>query len=188
MKKIIAVLLLILLFCSCQNDIPGGIKSFDDYKKELSAEEIKKARANAGNELAERPDENICYVTVNCQKAVESSELNETMRSILPKDGIVLDRYEVRYDDGASAFDVILKAVKDNKIHMEYTGSKKAPYIEGAVNLYEFDCGALSGWMYRVNGWSPSFGMGQYEIERGDMIELIYSCELGKDIGDNYME
>ena len=69
---------------------------------------------------------------------------------------------------------------------MEYTGTAKIPYIEGIANLYEFDCGPLSGWMYQVNGWFPSFNMGQYKIERGDSIELIYTCDLGEDVGDTY--
>ena len=32
-------------------------------------------------------------------------------------------------------------------------------YIEGINNLYEFDCGELSGWMYKVNGWFPNYGL-----------------------------
>ena len=28
-------------------------------------------------------------------------------------------------------------------------------YVEGIGNLYEFDCGSESGWMYKVNGWFP---------------------------------
>ena len=109
------------------------------------------------------------------------------MLKILPDDGVILDNFKMEYEDGESVFDVIAKAVKENKIHMEYSGTKKVPYIEGVANLYEFDCGSLSGWMYRVNGWFPSFGMGQYKVERGDSIELIYTCDLGKDVGDNYV-
>ncbi len=191
LKKIFAVLFaLVFLLCSCGGggDIPsGGITGFDDYNKELSEEELAAAMSGANNEIENRPDENICYVTISCKTALESGKLSETMLELLPEDGIILDSYEVRYEDGASAFDAIAAAAKENKIHMEYKGTKKLPYIEGAANLYEFDCGALSGWMYRVNGWFPSFGMGQYKIQRGDSVELIYTCDLGKDVGDNYI-
>ena len=85
-----------------------------------------------------------------------------------------------------TVFDVFAAAVRENKIHMEYTGTKTVPYVEGVANLYEFDCGPLSGWMYQVNGWFPSFNMGQYKIERGDHIEVIYTCDLGEDVGDTY--
>ena len=125
---------------------------------------------------------------MTCNTALESCELSEAMLEILPENGVILENYEAKYEDGESVFDVIARAVRDNKIHMEYSGTKSVPYIEGVANLYEFDCGSLSGWMYRVNGWFPSFGMGQYKVERGDSIELIYTCDLGKDVGDNYMK
>ena len=108
------------------------------------------------------------------------------MVKILPEDGVVLESFELEYEEGATVYDVFAETVRENKIHMEYTGTKTVPYIEGVANLYEFDCGPLSGWMYQVNGWFPSFSMGQYEIERGDHIEIIYTCDLGEDVGDNY--
>lgn len=189
MKKFFAALLvLVLVLCSCQSDLPaGGIDSFDDYNRALTDEEIAAAMKGANNDIENRPDENICYVTISCKTAVDSGKLSDTMQGLLPADGMILDCYEVRYDDGASAFDVIAAAAKENKIHMEYKGGKSLPYIEGAANLYEFDCGPLSGWMYKVNGWFPSFGMGQYKVQPGDSVELIYTCDLGHDMGDNYM-
>lgn len=191
MKKIAAlVLALILLLSGCASGSGenGGITDFSTYKDELTDEEISKAMENAKNDITDRPDENVCYVTISCKTAIDSGELDKTMLGLLPADGIILDSYEVKYDDGASVFDVIASAVRTNSIHMEYSGTKTVPYIEGVANLYEFDCGGLSGWMYRVNGWFPTFSMGQYKVERGDVIELIYTCDLGKDVGDDYKE
>ena len=53
--------------------------------------------------------------------------------------------------------------------------------IEGIGNLYEFDCGELSGWMYTVNGQAPNYGCSQYQLEDGDVVEWIYSCDMGRD-------
>lgn len=184
MKKIIiAIIAFCLVFCACSNDLPQTI----DYKKELTDAEIERVMKNANNDLAERPDENICYVTINCLKAIESGELSDAILSIVPGDGIILDSYLVEYEDGDTVFSVLTKAVREKSIHMEYSGTKKSPYIEGISNIYEFDCGSLSGWMYRINGWFPTFGLGQYKIKRGDQIELIYTCDLGRDIGEDNM-
>ena len=189
MKKICVAILLvfIMVFSGCQSDLPSGnFSGFEGYTQELSQEEIEKIMKNGKVELENRPDENICYVSITCKTAIESGELSDSMLSVLPEDGTVLEKFEVSYEDGATVFDVLADVVKENKIHMEYTGTSKIPYIEGVANLYEFDCGPLSGWMYQVNGWFPSFNMGQYKIERGDHIEVIYTCDLGEDVGDTY--
>lgn len=109
----------------------------------------------ADNDIENRPDENICYVTIRCETAIAAGDLSEAMLEILPEDGIILDSFKVEYKDGDDVFDAILAAVKANKIHMEYIGTTAMPYIEGVANLYEFDCGATSGRMYQVNGQVP---------------------------------
>ena len=177
-----------MVLSGCGSDLPSGnsFSGFEGYNMELSEEELKEAMKSGKVELENRPDENVCYISITCKTAIESGELSDSMLSVLPEDGIVLKDFEVSYEDGATVFDVFASVVKENKIHMEYTGTAKIPYIEGVANLYEFDCGPLSGWMYQVNGWFPSFNMGQYKIERGDKIEVIYTCDLGEDVGDTY--
>ena len=190
MKKIIAmVLCFVFVLAGCQNDLPSGgdtFSGFEGYTQELTQQELENAMKSGKVELENRPDENICYVSITCRTAIASGELSDSMLSILPEDGVILDSFEFEYEDGMTVFDVFAKVVKENKIHLEHTGTKAVPYIEGVANLYEFDCGPLSGWMYQVNGWFPSFSMGQYEVDRGDSIEIIYTCDLGEDVGDTY--
>ncbi len=85
-------------------------------------------------------------------------------------------------------FDVLARVCREQHIHMEYTNTPiyNSAYIEGIGNLYEFDCGAGSGWMYRVNGWFPNYGSSRYAVKDGDVIEWLYTCDLGRDIGGNY--
>lgn len=190
MKKIIAlVLVFVFAFAGCQNDLPHSgatFSGFEGYTQELTEEELENAMKSGKVELKNRPDENICYVLVTCKTALESGKLSDSMLSILPEDGVILDSFELEYEEGATVFDVFSDAVRQNKIHMEFSGNAKIPYIEGVANLYEFDCGPLSGWMYRVNSWFPSFSMGQYKVEPGDTVEIIYTCDLGDDVGDSY--
>ena len=40
--------------------------------------------------------------------------------------------------------------------------------------------------MYSVNGTFPNFGCGQYFLQPGDEIRLVYTCDLGADVGDHY--
>ena len=37
--------------------------------------------------------------------------------------------------------------------------------------------------MYRSTGNSPGYGCSKYELEDGDAVEWLYTCDLGKDVG-----
>lgn len=104
---------------------------------------------------------------------------------VLPADGIIYKAQKVTFYEGESVFDVLLREMKKNKIHMEFsmTPIYNSNYIEGINNLYEFDAGELSGWMYKVNGWFPNYGSSRYKLKDGDVIEWVYTCDLGRDVG-----
>ena len=59
-------------------------------------------------------------------------------------------------------------------------------HFEVIHNLYEFDCGELSGWMYKVNEWFPNYGCSRYQLQEGDIICWEYTCDLGVDVGGFY--
>ena len=81
----------------------------------------------------------------------------------------------------------MLSAVRDTyKLQMQYKGSNGGQYIQGINNLYEFDVGSLSGWMYSVNGWFPNYGCSRYALQYGDVVYWVYTCDLGYDVGGGY--
>ena len=103
----------------------------------------------------------------------------------VPEDGCILDTTAYGIGEGETVYDVLVRAVRENRIHMENkkTGSgAKDYYICGIANIYEYDWGELSGWMYCVNGESPSVGCGDYVLSDGDVIEWLYTREIGRDL------
>jgi hypothetical protein len=86
-------------------------------------------------------------------------------------------------------FNVLQREMRRNKIHMEFVNTPiyNSAYIEGINNLYEFDVGELSGWMYEVNGWYPNYGCSRYQCKPGDVIEWNYTCDLGRDLGQDWL-
>ena len=95
---------------------------------------------------------------------------------------IILSETELVLTEGETVFDILKEATQTYKIHMEYSGSPKLAYIEGIDGLYERDHGGLSGWVYYVNGESPSVSCGSYQLKDGDTIAFHYSLEQGDDI------
>lgn len=132
------------------------------------------------------PKAHTCTLSVRCDTAVANiSRLTPEKAEFVPKDGTIYSMREVAYNDGESVFNVLLREMKLNKIHFEFENTPiyKSAYVEGIANLYEFDCGELSGWMYRVNGVFPNYSCSKYIVSDGDVIEWIYTCDLGNDVG-----
>ncbi len=130
-----------------------------------------------------------CTLSVTCKTILNNMHLfNMDKIDVLPEDGIIYETQKVTFYEGESVFDVLLREMRKNKIHMEFamTPIYNSNYVEGINNLYEFDCGELSGWMYRVNGWFPNYGSSRYMVQDGDVIEWIYTCDLGRDIGGEW--
>lgn len=129
---------------------------------------------------------NVCTLSITCYTALrDGSDLTEEKRAILPDSGIILAPTEVEFHEGESVFNILRRETKKNKIHMEFVNTPVygTAYIEGIGNLYEFDCGELSGWMYKVNGVFPSRGSSNVKLKPGDVIEWVYTCDLGADVG-----
>lgn len=133
-------------------------------------------------------------ISIKCDTILDNYEdLDKALRSeeFVPKDGILLKPTKYVLREGDSVFDTLDRAVRYNRIQMEYQGANKnsfgSIYIQGINYLYEFSCGPLSGWMYMVNGIFPNYGCSKYELHNGDVIEWVYTCDLGHDVGCIWM-
>lgn len=131
-----------------------------------------------------------CIISIRCDSILNNMDsLKEGKEWIIPKDGVILADTTVTFSEGESVFDVLQRITREKKIHMEFrnTPMYNSAYIEGINNLYEFDGGPLSGWMYKVNDWFPNYGCSRYAVKDGDKIEWVYTCDLGADVGGGYI-
>ena len=130
-----------------------------------------------------------CTISVFCGTLLENTDLLDVEKvELVPSDGWVLEPLEVVFHEGENVFQVLQRVCKQQKIHLEFMDMPiyNSAYIEGIHNLYEFDAGDLSGWMYQVNGWFPNYGCSRYQLKDGDVIEWVYTCDLGNDVGGGY--
>lgn len=103
----------------------------------------------------------------------------KTGEEYIPDSGVVLAAEEFTLYEGDTVYDITVAAARAHGIQMESDGTN---YISGIAFIYERQFGDLSGWLYRVNGETPSVGCGEYAPSDGDKIQWIYSCEMGRDI------
>lgn len=127
-----------------------------------------------------------CTLEIRCDTLLENlDQLAKEKAALVPEDGTLLSVTEVEFTGGNSVFDVFRQVLREEKIHFEYVDASAydSVYIEGIGNLYEFDCGPQSGWMYSVNGVYPGLGCSAYTLADGDVIVFSYTLNLGADLG-----
>lgn len=119
---------------------------------------------------------------ISCAVLLEHPEaVPEQLKEYIPENGWILEETEMRLEEGDTVFDLLCRAAKTHRIPMEYSGSDHA-YMEGIGYLYEFSCGALSGWMYTVNGSSAEVSCSDYRPQNGDTVYWVYTLQLGQDV------
>lgn len=131
-----------------------------------------------------------CTFSIECSTILNNlADLDPDKLELVPQNGVILPPTTVVFYEGESVYDLLLRVCKEYNIHLEFSWTPvyNSAYIEGIHNLYEFDCGALSGWMYRVNGWYPNYGCSRYQLVDGEVVEWRYTCDLGHDVGCDWM-
>jgi len=101
---------------------------------------------------------------------------------------VIIDDTGVKYIKNLSVADLSRGVCRELKIPIVFSGAGDLTYLKGINNLFEFDRGALSGWIYFVNGESQSMGSQSYIVQNGDRVEWRYTLDLGKDLGAYFDE
>lgn len=178
-KDLLAILAVILLIVIVVNGT--NIQSVDEYYL-THIDDI-------------TPDSETVIISIRCNTILDNwDDLDPALQeeNYVPSDGVILPPTEYVLRPGDTVYDILSRAVRYNRIQMEYQGADKnsygSVYIQGINYLYEFSCGPLSGWMYRVDGVFPEFGCSRYELRDGQVIEWVYTCDLGRDVGCLWVE
>jgi pyruvate/2-oxoglutarate dehydrogenase complex dihydrolipoamide acyltransferase (E2) component len=144
------------------------------------------ASAPAASAPEARSQKPSCTISISCAALCGNMDaLDKEKRELVPKGGVVLAPVKAEFTDGESVFDVLQRVCRENGIQLESTVSPayNTAYIEGIANLYEFDAGETSGWMYSVNGAFPGYGSSAYKLADGDTVCWVYTTDLGADVG-----
>ena len=98
--------------------------------------------------------------------------------AVYTDDAVIIEEVTVQFKDGDTVLDILKKAAREARVHMEYSGAGKLAYVKGIDNLYEFDKGPESGWKYFVNGEEMRQSAGAYKPGEGDIICWRYVLTL----------
>ena len=125
-----------------------------------------------------------CLFEIECRTILSNMDkLSKDKKECVPDDGVLFSA-ETGFDKGESVYDILKRVCDENGIQLEtsYSPAFATRSIEGIGNLYEFDCGTASGWMYTVNGEYMNYGCSSCIVSDGDKIAIRYTCNMGNDL------
>ena len=100
------------------------------------------------------------------------------------KDGdIIIEDVCVKYKANLSVADLSKAVCRELNIPFALSGAGMMMYVQGINNLFEFDYGSESGWLYSVGGEFQNVSCGSYTVKDGDYVEWYYTLDFGKDVG-----
>ena len=118
-----------------------------------------------------------CTITIQCKSVLKNMDkLDSGKAKYIPSNGVILSTSTVEFKQGETVYDILKRSCSAAGIPMSARKSSMGIYVEGINNLFEFDCGGTSGWMYSVNGSDPNHSCGVHKIKNGDKIIWHYTC------------
>lgn len=122
-----------------------------------------------------------CTISISCTTILNHMDsLEPSKTGLVPADGVILGTTTVTVTEGETVYDALRRACSNAGIPLDasYSPGNGSAYVKGISNLYEFDCGSLSGWRYCVNGTYPNYGCSSYILKEGDSIQWNYTCTM----------
>ena len=139
--------------------------------------DIRPAEEYYNGELPEKAEAiGTVTLSVRCDAAVG-------LAPYIPADGVILPPTAFPIAQGDTVYTILTDAARAHGLHLEASGPAGMRYVQGLGYLYELAHGDLSGWLYFVNGESPSVGCEQQQLRDGDVIEWHYTLTMGQDLG-----
>lgn len=147
------------------------------------------ALAGCGGAGGDKTKIGTCKVTIDCTAILSDREnLKAEKADFVPQDGFILRQKEVDLFEGDTTFDVLKRACEENTcagkceyckkngiaLDAEYNASFGSHYVKGIHQLYEKDCGEMSGWSCMIGGEMPDYSNGDPAVKDGDSVEFVF--------------
>lgn len=85
--------------------------------------------------------------------------------------------YTTDIEDSNNVYHLTTQVLDSNNIPYATEGYGDTIYITSIFNHKAGEHGSYSGWLYTVNGESPTVGAGLYTVEPGDTITWTYQLD-----------
>ncbi|WP_078545990.1 DUF4430 domain-containing protein [Litchfieldia alkalitelluris] len=146
----------------------------NEQKKEETKESTKNTDTNTKKTTTQKKQD------TTKEKTTTTPEEKEFVSITINGKETILSKTRVAYQSGDTVLKILQRVTKEKGIPLSVRGNGGTAYVEGINNLFEFDYGPESGWIYKVNSVSQNIGAGASEIKSGDEINWIYIEKYGE--------
>ena len=122
-------------------------------------------------------------ISVLCDALLGNLDLLDSDKhELVPEDGIIFPETVVTVYEGDSAFDALQREMRNARIHMAFNTIPiyDVTFVTAINNLFEFDAGPMSGWMYTVNDQDTGIGASQYILQPGDIVVWYFTLDFSE--------
>lgn len=118
-------------------------------------------------------------VSVDCLVLEGKTDLlSAAIRKSLPDGFVYLPATRFLYQEGMTAFDLLMRAERIARLRIAYNGLPGYYYVSSINDLAEFSAGNGSGWMVSVNGVRIDRSAAAYTLSPGDVVEWYYTLTV----------
>ncbi len=109
-------------------------------------------------------------------EASQSDSVSISIRGDEEK-GEIIASTTFEWINGDTVLDLLKQVTRSERIPLQVRGMGMFAYVEGIANLFEFDHGPESGWLFKVNGELAQKGAGSVKLAKGDTVEWFYTVK-----------
>ncbi len=141
--------------------------------------------SGCGEDAADKNITGSCEFKIRCETILDNiDKLDKAKKEFVPESGVIIERADVDISDETTPFSLLNEICREEKIKVEFSENvgMNTKYVTGINNIYSGDVGEMSGWLYYINGEAANDAANVYKVKDGDLIEWIYTCDMGNDI------
>ena len=157
-------------------------KASQEQHEQQQKEQQEEQQIPERGDVEEEPSPPVTPVTTMAESTTNPPTAQVTIRSMEGLPDIITDQ-PVAWEPGDTVLNLLIRVTREHRVHLAYRGRGRTAYVEGINNLYEFDHGPASGWVYSVNGVFPDRSAGGWETAADDNIIWWYTLDAGRDVG-----
>ncbi|MDM5234537.1 DUF4430 domain-containing protein [Lysinibacillus pakistanensis] len=87
----------------------------------------------------------------------------------------ILEGTTVNVQEGTTALELVEQVLDAEGIPYVVVSTQYGPYLQSIDGLAAGSLNGWDGWVYTVNGYSPNFGLAEYQLQADDVVHIYYT-------------